>query len=101
MAAGSTQLTSRQRMNIALECGKPDRIPIAIVCDSDYVSQAAGADLREFLYGDNLARAQITGAFYERHPHNDFAMVWSGISPGTVASRRLVRCGGRYFHFRF
>jgi uroporphyrinogen-III decarboxylase len=83
-------MTARERMRTALDRGKPDRVPIAMVGDSDFHCQAAGRPLWEFLYGCNAARADIQREALLRFPDNDFICCWTGIDHGTAASRRVV-----------
>ena len=40
-------LTSKERIRIALEGGKPDRVPVAAVYGAGYIMRSAGRDIRE------------------------------------------------------
>ena len=83
-------MTSRERMRLAISGGKPDRIPVAMVADSDFYCKAAGRPLWEFEYGDNAARAEIQKQAHLRFPESDFIYAWTGVSHGAAAARRLV-----------
>jgi len=88
-------MTSRERMRTALARGKPDRIPVAMVGDSDFYCKAAGRPLWEFEYGENRARAAIQIEAHLRFPDNDFICCWAGLDRETINSRRVVIEGGR------
>jgi uroporphyrinogen-III decarboxylase len=84
-------------MRIALERGKPDRVPIAMVADLDFYCKAAGRPLWEFEFGDNAARAAIQRDAHLRFPDNDFTLCWTGVDHETAASRRVVVEDGQPF----
>jgi len=88
--------SAKERMRRVLERGKADRVPIALMSDFDYQAKAAAIDQREFMYGDNEARAEIQRRFWLRHEANDFLMSWSGVDPESAKSRRITRDGGRF-----
>ena len=83
-------MTARERMRTALDRGKPDRVPIAMVAEFDFYCKAAGRPMWEFEYGDNAARAAIQRDAHLRFPDNDFICCWAGIDRETAASRRVV-----------
>ncbi len=60
-------MTGKERIYNTLAGKKVDRIPIALICDSDYQCKAAGVDLCEFNLGNNNARVEIQQKFIERH----------------------------------
>jgi uroporphyrinogen-III decarboxylase len=91
------EMTSKERMRVALERGKPDRVPISVVADCDYMCEAAGSDLREFYYGDAETLAEINRRFLERHPQNDFLLAYSGVHRRTSAVWQLTQEGDRFF----
>ncbi len=90
-------MNSRERMRLAISGGKPDRIPIAMVADSDFYCKAAGRPLWDFEYGDNATRAQIQMQAHLRFPESDFIYAWTGVSHRAEASRRLVMEGDQPF----
>jgi len=90
-------MTSKERMNIVLARGKADRVPVALVSDSDYECQAAGIDHREFRYGDSATRAEVQRRFWLRHEANDFLLVWSGVDRKWTARHKVTRQGDRWF----
>jgi hypothetical protein len=69
----------KERVRIALEGGRPDRVPFLLECDYDYLTKAAGRQLWEWTCADCLERAQIHEAFYRRHP-SDLWKCWAGPS---------------------
>jgi len=90
-------MTSQERMRIALNRGKPDRVPIAMVADFDFYCKAAGRPMWEFEYGDNASRAAIQRQAHLRFPDNDFVMCWTGLDNETIRSRRVVVEHGQPF----
>lgn len=84
-------------MHLVLEGGKADRIPVALVTDSDYQCQAAGCDHREFRHGTNQERAEIQRRFWLRHQDNDCLLCWSGLSRRRARQHKLTREGNGYF----
>lgn len=89
-------MSARERMHIVLERGKADRIPVALVADSDYQCQAAGIDHREFRFGGNRVRAEVQRRYWLRHKENDFLLCWSGVSRDFTKRYKLTRLGDRY-----
>jgi len=90
-------MTSRERMRTAIACGKPDRIPIAMVADFDFYCKAAGKPMWEFEWGDNRARAEIQKQAHLRFPESDFIYCWTGVGHRAAASRRVVVEDGQPF----
>ena len=67
----------RERVQIALEGGQPDRVPFLLECDYDYMARAAGREPWEYIYADSLEQARIHEDFYRRHP-SDLWKCWGG-----------------------
>ena len=80
----------KERVQIALEGGKPDRVPFLIECDSDYMTRAIGREPWEFIHANSLEQAQIHEAFYQRHP-SDLWKCWGGPSRAKVKRRQIIR----------
>jgi len=90
-------MSPKERVRTVLERGKADRIPVALISDSDYQCQAAGYDHRQFRCGDTAMRAEIQRRFFLRHEANDLLLCWRGLDKETERSRKLTRQGDRYF----
>ncbi len=90
-------LNSKERMRTALEGGKVDRMPIAMMLDGSYLCRAADCDPREHGFSDNEGRADIQVRFRERHPHNDLIVAWYGASRDVGTKKKLKREGDRFF----
>jgi uroporphyrinogen-III decarboxylase len=84
----------KERVRIALEGGKPDRVPFLLECDYDYLTKAAGRELWEWTCADRLERARIHEAFYKRHP-SDLWKCWGGPSRMGLQPHEIVREEGR------
>jgi hypothetical protein len=80
----------KQRVQIALEGGKPDRVPFLFECDSDYMTRAIGREPWEFIHAGSLEQAQIHEAFYQRHP-SDLWKCWGGPSRSKLNRRQIIR----------
>ena len=89
-------MTSKERMRIALEGGKPDRVPIAMMLDGSYLIRATGIDARIHGYADNEHRAGVQCLFHNRHPENDLIVAWYGGSRDFGTKEKLVRDGDRF-----
>ena len=87
----------KERVRIALEGGKPDRVPFLLECDYDYLAKAAGRAPWKFTYADCLERARIHEVFYQRHP-SDLWKCWGGPSRSGLAHREIVCEEGRVFY---
>jgi len=55
----------RERVQIALEGGQPDRVPFLLECDHDYMAKAAGREPWEYIYADSLEQARIHEDFLD------------------------------------
>jgi hypothetical protein len=80
----------KQRVQIALEGGKPDRVPFLLECDSDYMTRAVSREPWEFIHAGSLEQAQIHEAFYLRHP-SDLWKCWGGPSRSKLNRRQIMR----------
>ena len=80
----------KERVQIALEGGKPDRVPFLFECDSDYMTRAIGREPWEFIHAGSLEQAQIHEAFYQRHP-SDLWKCWGGPSRSKLNRRQIIR----------
>jgi uroporphyrinogen-III decarboxylase len=87
----------KERAQIALEGGKPDRVPFLLECDYDYLAKAAGREPWQYTHADCLERARIHEAFYQRHP-SDLWKCWGGPSRAALRAREIVCEEGRVFH---
>ena len=82
-------------MNIVLDGGRADRIPIALIQDETYLCRATGADVRELQYGDSQKRAELQTRLMRRHPENDVVICWDGTT--REPTRDLDRSGDRFY----
>ena len=89
----------KKRVQIALEGGKPDRVPFLLECDFDYMAKAAGREPWEYLYAGSLEQAQIHEAFFRRHP-SDLWKCWPGPSRANLSRWQVIRREGRVFYTR-
>jgi hypothetical protein len=80
----------KERVQIALEGGKPDRVPFLLECDYDYMARAIGREPWEYLHAGSLEQAQIHEAFYQRH-HSDLWKCWGGPSRSGLKRRQIMR----------
>jgi hypothetical protein len=80
----------KERVQIALEGGKPDRVPFLMECDSDYMARAIGREPWEYIHAGSLEQAQIHEAFYQRHP-SDLWKCWGGPSRSRINHRQIIR----------
>ena len=87
----------KKRVQIALEGGKPDRVPFLLECDSDYMARAVGREPWEYTHADSLEQAQIHEAFYQRHP-SDLWKCWGGPSRSRLNRRQIIRDDNGIFY---
>jgi hypothetical protein len=80
----------KERVKIALQGGKPDRVPFLLECDYDYMAKAAGREPWEYRYADTLESARIHEACYQRHP-SDLWKCWAGPSKSRLRRREIHR----------
>ena len=80
----------KERVQIALEGGKPDRVPFLLECDYDYMAKAAGREPWEYIHADSLEQARIHEAFYQRHP-SDLWKCWGGPSKSRLNRQQIIR----------
>jgi uroporphyrinogen-III decarboxylase len=71
-------MTSRERVEIALKGGKPDRIPIAAIYDMGYVTSSTGRDQREFITATSEEKIRMIEDSFQRHAPIDCFFVHGG-----------------------
>ena len=86
-------MTAKERVRIALDGGKPDRVPFLLECDYDYMAIAAGRAPWQYEFGDEAERAAIHEDLYRRHP-TDLWKCWGGRSRRLAGQRQVVMRGG-------
>ena len=87
----------KERIQVALEGGMPDRVPLLLECDYDYMAKAAGREPWEWIHADSLEQAKIHEARFLRHP-SDLWPCWQGPSRAALKQRRIVREGRNAFY---
>ncbi|MHB0879141.1 MAG: hypothetical protein ACYC5O_24140, partial [Anaerolineae bacterium] len=90
-------MTPKQRAQIALSGGKPDRVPFVPAVDDDYIAVVAGREPWEFGHSSGEERARMQEAFFARHPC-DVWPCWGGPSRAGQARRDIVRRDGRVYY---
>jgi hypothetical protein len=83
-------MLAKECVQIALGGGKPERVPVYIECDYDYIAKAAGKEPWEFVHGDLPERAQILEAHFIRH-RSDLWLCWGAPSKRRLERRRVIR----------
>ncbi|MDI7277548.1 MAG: uroporphyrinogen decarboxylase family protein, partial [Anaerolineae bacterium] len=86
----------KERVRIALAGGRPDRVPLVLEYDYDYMAKVAGREPWEFVYADVEERVRIHEDFYRRHPA-DLWRCWSGPMRASLEQREIIREGGRVY----
>ena len=84
----------KERAQIALSGGRPDRVPFQLEADSDYVAISAGWEPWEFTHGSGLERARIQESCYLRHAV-DLWRVSTSPSYAELSNRTIVRENGQ------
>ena len=87
----------KERVQIALNGERPDRVPVMLECDFDYIAKAAGRAPWEWVQADSLEQARIHEACFLRHPR-DLWPVWGGPSRAALQHRRIIREGDMAFY---
>ena len=60
-------MTGKERILLAMDGGKPDRIPIALSADWDYQVRAGGGDPYDWMYGGFDRRVELYERTHRRH----------------------------------
>lgn len=87
----------KERVQIALAGGRPDRVPCFVEPDYDYIAKAAGREPWELAHADTLEQARIHEAFFQRHPV-DLIACWGGVSRKRLRQREILYEQGRPFY---
>jgi len=82
-------MNSKERIRVALEGGKPDRVPFTCFFNCDYKAKLAGISDYEFLFGTTEHRIRAMEATLLRHDE-DWIMCEPGISRTWANQHRLV-----------
>lgn len=90
-------MTPKQRTEIALSGGMPDRVPTVLEFDFDYLVKISGLELWQYTYGDGLTRACMQEALFLRHP-TDLWLCRTGPSIARQQQREIVRHDGQAYY---
>lgn len=71
-------MTSRQRLEVALRGGRPDRVPCCAIYDVGYFMPAIGRDQREFLFASHAEAIRFTEESFLRHEVDGMFVHWGG-----------------------
>ena len=82
-------MNSRERMVCALERGKPDRVPVGMFFNCDYLTNLAGMSVYHFLFGTSEDRIRCIQTLCDRHDQ-DWIMCDPGISKTWSDRHRVV-----------
>jgi len=90
-------VTPRERVQIALAGGRPDRVPFAPEIDYDVIAIAAGREPWEFTHCSAVERAEMTAIFHLRYD-SDLWLCWGGPSYKRQSEREIVRQGDTVYY---
>lgn len=83
----------RERVEIALEGGKPDRVPIVPIYDFGYLTKCTGHDPREYVTASSAERIRLIEEAFLRH-EVDGIFVHSGTTDEWANSHTIEKCDG-------
>lgn len=83
-------MNSKMRMNIVLEGGKADQIPIALIIDETYLARVSNTDLRYLRFGNSADRIAMQKQFWNTHKKNDMIICWDGVDRAVGRIRRCL-----------
>ena len=88
-------LTPKERVLLAMDGGKPDQIPVAMMTDWDYTVRAGGGDPYDWMYGGFDRRLDLELRALRRHQGSAYFYYW----PGRRADQppRLLEADGRRY----
>jgi hypothetical protein len=86
-------LIPKERVLLAMDGGKPDQIPIALMYDWDYVVRAGGGDPYDWMYGGFDRRMELQMNMYRRHKGVATFGAWGR----RAEQSRLVDADGRRY----
>jgi len=90
-------MTSKERVEIALQGGKPDVIPIVPIYDMGYVQRCAGRDIREWYTGTSAEHTRSIGEAFLRHlPRLDGIFVHGGKTDQWAAEHTVEKRPGHW-----
>ena len=97
MSSCAEKTTNKERMRIAINRGKPDRVPCGCFFNCDYISRMAGVDLFEWLFLSNDLRVRGLEAIHQAHAQ-DWMMCDPGVPQEWTESHHLIEEEGELPH---